>query len=550
MTEPYPPPYHNDAVSSTRDLADLARAGYGILQQPSTNVDFEVHHTADRPGYLRDNIFVSHDCMQAGLAGAEAPSAIVEALASAANGVGLVIGTNAGPGASGLHRILNGKGAAPQLVVDETDRRVFRGSAPPNPTFLFESAATYEGVVSVEPAPRSIKFYESIAVRDLIREISRIAADVAGQPLLYLQTPAQLPAQSFVRQDVRTAGMAASRRSSSLAVRFAIALQRPSARIRFKLTDILRRYCTERKFGLWLADTRMGYRSGNWFQICPHADDLPRRERMERAASMDSRAVEACLPITFVGPARIGSTHTIVSFLCQFSSIGITSCSVITLDDLSFIHLQLSASGVRRSTLRHLNSLLAEDGSWHTNPAEALIRIHGILVPRSNEMPDHVRVSEVVRHAGDYQTMVGPILGCTVPDRGKRIAAWFCWQMEGTDQDLSKPLSELFRCFSGVGLRQDEPGAAGRNGGIANLEYLICRDIGNRVLRGRGKLSIPEADMMAIFGGSGMEVAATRLCVSLEDAWTTSLRQCGVRGVSELTVAWREWWLGHWASPI
>jgi len=362
--------------------------------------------------------------------------------------------------------------------------------------------------------------------------------------------PAQLPTQTFVRQDVRSTEITATRRSSSLAVRFAIALQRPSASIRFELTDILRLYCTERGFGLWLADTRIGYRSGNWFQICPHTDDLPRRERLERAASTDSRAVEACLPITFVGPARIGSTHTIVSFLSQFPSIGITSCSVIALDDLSFIHLQLSASGVRRSALRHLNTLLAESGSWQANPADVLTRIHQILVPGGKEVSDNVRASELSRHAGDYQALVGPVLGATVPDRGKRIAVWFCWQMEGTDQDLARPLSELFSCFSDVGLGRDGAGGGGRNDGIANLEYLVCRDIGNRVLRGRGKLSIPESDMLAIFGGYGLEAAAVRLCVSLEAAWQASLRRCGVRGVSELTVAWREWWLGHWASPI
>lgn len=535
-------------VTSTRDLADLARAGYQILQQPFTHVDFEVHHTADRPGYLRDNVFISRDSVPSDRAEGGTGSTVIETLVSAANGAGLVIGTNAGAGVTGSRRTRQGGGSAADLLVDEPTRRVFRGTALPNPTFLFESALTYEGIISVEPAPRSVKFYQSIAVRDLIREISRIASDVAGAPLIFLQAPAQLPAQSFVGQDVRSCEITTVRRSSSLAVRFAIAVQHPSARLRFELTDILRRYCSERGFGFWLSDTRIGYRSGNWFQICIHADDLSRRDRRDLAAQVDSRPVEACLPVTFIGPARIEATHTIVSFLCQFSNVGIISSSITTLDDLAFIHLELSASGVRRSSLLYLNSQLTAPASWLERPSDALIRIHEVLVPGSNESTDFVRAGEVTRHAGDYQTLVGPFLSCTTPDRMKRIAVWFSWQMEGTSQDLATPLAELLRCLSDIGLEGNATDAG--HAGSPNLEYLICRDIGNLVLRGRGKLSIREADMLAIFGGNGLEAAAVKLCVSLENAWKASLRLRGVRGVSELTVVWHEWWLGHWASPI
>ena len=195
-------------------------------------------------------------------------------------------------------------------------------------------------------------------------------------PLLYLQAPAQLPAQSFIGQDVRSSRVTAARRSSSLALRFAIAMERPSAALRFELTEILTRYCTERGFGLWLADTRVGYRSGNWFQICAQADDLSRRDRRERATSVDSRAVEVCLPITFIGPARRGSTHAIVSFLCQFGDVGIGSCATITLHDLEFIHLQLTLRGIRRSALREINSYLTEHSCWKADPSDALMHIH------------------------------------------------------------------------------------------------------------------------------------------------------------------------------
>ena len=518
------------------------------MQQPFTHIDFEIHHTADRVSYLHDTLH--SDRRQAFPEEVGGGSAVIvsETLASAANGVGLVIRTNTDTDVPDSRRIRLGRPAA-TVLVDEPTRKIFSGSGLPNPTFLFESAATYEGIVSIEPTPRSLKSYQSVALRDLIREISRIAANVAHMPLLYLQAPAQLPAQSFISQDVRSSRVTTARRSSSLALRFAIAMERPTAALRLKLTEILTRYCTERGFGLWLADTRVGYRSGNWFQICVHAEDLSRRDHRELSASMDMRAVEVCLPITFVGPARRGSTHAIVSFLCQFAGIGIASCSTITLHDLEFIHLQLSVSGIKRSALREINSHFIEHSCWRTDPSDALMYIHDTLSAATEEPSSHLLAGELSEYAGDYQTLVGPALGCTVPDNRKRIAVWFSWQMEGTGEDLAIPLVELFKSFSDVGLGPSVS-AEGTGTETPNLEYLACRDVGNWILRGRGKLSIREVDMLELFRGMDLESAAARLCVSIENAWKASLRRRGAHGVSELTVAWREWWLGHWASLI
>lgn len=539
----------NSSGSSTRDLADLAKAGYEILRKPDPRVDFIVHHTADRPGYLRDTVFGRRDPALDGHADLDNPS-VIEAMVSAANGVGLFLGTNANASMTspiGQHR--QDRFAA-VLIADEATRRVFRGSATPNPTFLFESARTYEGIVSVDPAPRSIKFYQSLAVRDLIEEISRVADKVANAPLLFLQAPAQLPAQSFIGDDVRSARITVPRRSSALAVRFGIPLREPTSKLRFDLSDILRRYCYERGFGLWLADSRVGYRSGNWFQICQPADELSRRDRRELAASVDSRAVEACLPVTFIGPARIGSTYAIVSYLRQFGNIGIISCANVTLDDLAFIHLQLSFKGLRRSALHELNLQLAEKSTWWGDPASALAYVHEILTGSDRESSGHVLAGDLSKRAGDYQALVGPMLGCSVPDHQRRITVWVSWQTEGAADDLSMPLRELFLAFSQVGFDPTVRMDGGPETNIPNLKYLICRDIGDGVLRGRAKLSVPEADVMTLVGGTDVESAAARLCVAIERAWKASLAGRTVRGASELTVAWREWWLGHWASPI
>src|ERR1700734_1277913 len=134
---------------STRDLADLARAGYEMLQEPFTHIYFEVHHTEDRAGYLRDEVFMGGDPdpadadargPEAGGAdardpgGAEAPdsgaegsgaapaSIAIEVLTSAANGVALVIGTNRGLDAPDRPAAVPGGGLAATTVADGPNR--------------------------------------------------------------------------------------------------------------------------------------------------------------------------------------------------------------------------------------------------------------------------------------------------------------------------------------------------------------------------------------------------------------------------------------------
>ena len=55
-------------------------------------VQFEVHDTVDHAGYLRDNIVLGRELDLSTNKSIETKSVFVEALASAANDVGLVIG--------------------------------------------------------------------------------------------------------------------------------------------------------------------------------------------------------------------------------------------------------------------------------------------------------------------------------------------------------------------------------------------------------------------------------------------------------------------------
>ena len=78
-------PPERPPAATARALADLARAGHQVLDEPSMQVEFEIHHGVDRPGALADTMAALPD-----------DRLFAETLSSASNGAGLVVGTRVG----------------------------------------------------------------------------------------------------------------------------------------------------------------------------------------------------------------------------------------------------------------------------------------------------------------------------------------------------------------------------------------------------------------------------------------------------------------------
>src|SRR5262249_20589634 len=94
------------------------------------------------------------------------------------------------------------------------------------------------------------------------------------------------------------------------------------------------------------------------FIIQPHERAKARAAYSRAADRGGAGTAEGCLPVTFVGPARVGSTHAITSSLSQFPELGILACAGTALNALSFIRLQLAVNGASRPALSRLNSEL------------------------------------------------------------------------------------------------------------------------------------------------------------------------------------------------
>ena len=533
------PPLRPPAATA-RALADLARAGYQVLDEPSMQVEYEIRHGVDRPRSLAATVEQLPD-----------EAMFAAALASTAHGSGLIVGTRVGdsrpPGPAGGYRSW-------LRVLECTDYRAsFRGSDRPNLTFRHESAEEFEGIICVEDEPRKMLLRHGLALLDTLRFIAETGLH-ADAPLLNLQCPAQLPPNTFTDIGSHSGRSAGPARSSSIAVRFTFALDRPSADLRLQIADRLARYCAERGLGLWLRDTRSGYRSGNWFLVTPHDTTVARR-CYPRAADHHgaSNAAQGCLPITFVGPARPGATHAILSFLAQFPQLGALGCTMKPLNELTFLHLQLAVNGATRPRITAVNQALtqirSEDGDL-----DATLRalVPHLLREEESGQARREQVEHLIGRAGDYRTAVGPALTVVADHVTRRVPIWLSWRLPYDESRLRLPLVCLQRAVDRLDLVDADaavpPRAAGRTEHaqqMPSVEYLSCRGIGKSLLWGKAKLSVPKNVVERRFAGPN---ATAQLSAELQRAWTAELGQAGHVGrPGELSVSPHESWLAHGA---
>lgn len=515
--------------ASSRGLAQLARAGFALVRNPITRIGYEVHHVDDQPGYLYRILNERKD---------DRDRLFVETLTSAAYSTGLVIGVRTGPDIDGRAFL----GEADQVAVNERpDARIFSGNAVPNVSFLYDPMHVFECVLAIADAESPLLLEHGRAIRDAINHVATLAADVAEAPIISLQSPVQLP------QPDRPGDWP---RSSAVAVRFAIAVRRPNAARRLELLDAAATFCQERGFGLWVKDMRPAYRAGNWFLICPLQP-----ETVEREYGLLGPAPVWSLPVTLVGPARVGAMRAVMTYLTQHPSIRVFACSMSIVEDVAFIHLQLGSSVLAPDGMDELNDQVdGLTGVERGSPAvreTALTRLLPELVrllsadPRTvaafEELPAHLR-----RRISDFQLLAGPARRIRPSSGEARRALWFSWEVEGHEDELRVPFVALYDAMRPLTQRWS---AGDPNQGLPNMEYLICRRVRHATLRGKGKLSLPES-ARTLIGGDPTELS--RLCERIEALWKAELRKVNQseRPARELTVAWRENWLGHWNQPL
>jgi hypothetical protein len=371
-----------------------------------------------------------------------------------------------------------------------------------------------------------------------MKEIAETAATVAEAPLLVLHCPAQLPTIVKTRNHDLSTRKETARPSSSLAVRFAIALRNVSATTRFELGEAVLRMCRKQGFGFWIADTRPGHRPGNWFEVCQPATAV---SSLYNGDLRSRQRVGTCLPVTFTGPARIFSTRSILAFLQRYPQVGVLGCTGTSLADVSFVHTLLSIQGVGADRLNRILGKLLDERTTPARPRRFLQQLFTRLGLKPDPAEPPGPGSDPAR---DYQTFAGPAFPARPGPMPDSLAVWVSWELGRRDDSLAAALGCLYRALGQVVPQVRDTGSVPLSD-MATVEYLICRATEGFTLRGKAKLAVPKV-VLQRFSSGGAEPPAAKLCSSLEDEWKAQIDRSGVDGVRELTVAWRESWLGHW----
>lgn len=515
-------------------LSDVARAGAEIAGSSGPVMTFTVDHVQDRPGYLSEVISGSF----------ETPPR--QTLSSSANGVGLVILTSKDQvGASS-----DSPDAPPVRVTSDPEGvssgKRFVGKARPNPSFLYEGSEPFEGVIVIEDEPRAATYGQGIVFRELATFLSSLSSEGASSPILSLHGPSQAPPHTTARADIRGREDEWSR-SSTFAIRFSIAVRSSTADKRIYLADAIGRWCAARGFGFWASDSRGGYRQGLWFGVNTHERLKARAAQPTAADRGGDRQAYCVVPVTIVGPARIGSTSAILSYLTRFPQLGLVATSVTALDDLAFIHLQIAVNHSSRRKLpaknRELSNLLVNltaNGSQSLSPRH-FFSSYGQLASDGAGVLDESsdRVASIEERCGDYQVLAGPVLE-VVQEKVRRLPVWAGWRIRD-EEHFSEVMLAMNSVWREVGFDPAEDRGS-------NIEYAISRVTRDSSLRGKAKFSIAESSVPRWAGPGSDAAKASALCVELERRWRSKLRDSAIS--ADVSVGDREFRVGRWSSWV
>jgi hypothetical protein len=520
--------------------ADLAGRNSLAASQPHLAIGLHIHHIRDQPGYV-SNLLTEGLREDAVRQSRTLALPLSETLSASAFGVGVVIGGSKGGVARRVDRSVL-RTSEPDLTLSRKGPhgREFQGTAFPNPTFLYDGRAALEGMVIVDSAARRPTVEHGKIIKQVIRLIAHIAYKRLDSPLISVQSPAHVPTRAR-SESHSTGGEDEWSYSSDLAVRFSIASGELTSAERTGAMQELMDYCESHGLGLSLLDPRPAHRSGNWFTII-----APKPQRTDHHDSL----LHAVYPMTFVGPARVGSTAAIIRQFDEIDEVPIVSCSITSLSDLAFISLQIGLDRPRysgivgdanaRSALRDL------DQSKATQAISAVLdrlSYRGLVTgPAKTAMQDR---------AGDYAVCHGPLLRMNPGISSHTRPIWFSLEGRASRNGLATSIPAMYEALKIVlGPARDRLGEKlpdGQSVVIPNLEYLIARETVSGALRARGKLGMTDTVVEALLPGYANNDRAGMISNALEDEWSARLSSSQLSWAG-LSVAWRESWLGHWTG--
>jgi hypothetical protein len=429
---------------------------------------------------------------------------------------------------------INRISVSPQVDGDDFASHLYRGSVVINPNFLYDPAHSTEILITLGYEQWQPDYADSLMITQLYHGMATAASADGGVPVLFLQSPVapfRDPSPRF-RED---GSGEAPRVANGMALRMLVGLDDANPRKRIALLRTITETAKSFGLGLQVADRRFGRVRGEWWSVV--APDFARyasrkAELFGWAPAGVPRAVQL---VTFVGPARVGSSAAIAAdFVAR--NIGILAMSAATLQEIAFINLMIPIAPARLTDTPTSGTCMPiSEGLGQVASDCGLTRRQGVR-------DRHTRIAE--SPATDYQVLsTGPVEPriVPVPSEAAEHPLWLSWVMP-LEYDAAKRPPDVAQL-----VLAQLCDAADRISG-ARIDYYRVRVLPDGRVKGRAKIcvTLPEG-----LSKTGIPPMLSELCPwAQREVIATLVRDHIPLRAIRLRLAWRERWLGRSNSPL
>lgn len=225
--------------------------------------------------------------------------------------------------------------------------RLFCGTVVINPDFHYDTAHSAEILLTLGDQPWQPDYADSLMIALAYEGMASAAAadGGAGAPVLFLQSPVAPFRDPSPRYRDDGSGEA-PRVANGLALRMLVGMDVTNRRKRITLVCQIAALAAKHGFGLQLADRRFGRVRGEWWTVLPLDKKRYAASKKELFGWAPAGVPAAAELITFIGPARVGSSAAIAADLLA-RNIGILAVSEASLQEVAFVNLLVPVAPAR-----------------------------------------------------------------------------------------------------------------------------------------------------------------------------------------------------------
>jgi hypothetical protein len=409
-------------------------------------------------------------------------------------------------------------------------RQLFSGSVVINPRFLYDAARSTELLLTLDYGPWQPDYADSLMIAHAYRGMLDATTPRPGRvgvPVLSLQSPVA-PFRDPPRRFREDGSGEAPRVPRGMALRMLVGFDVASRHRRIELVCEIAGFAAEHGFGLQVADRRFGRVRGEWWSVLPPDQQRYAERRCALFGWAPAGVPAAAQLVTFVGPARVGSSAAIAADLLA-RNVGILAVSEVSLQEVAFVNLAVPVAPARIDTAETTTGTCSAIGAGIGRTASVcgLTRRRGVRA--------HSTIDDSA--AADYRVLsTGPVRPrIEEAVRETDYPVWLSWEIPlEPDPALRPDVAELI-------LARLKERAGPVTGGQIDY-YRVQVAPGGRVT-GRAKITI------SLVGGIArrdVPSLLSELCPLAEREVAARLvRDDLPRSAIRVRLAWRERWLGR-----